>query len=281
MLTFYYSDTKKAKTYTMKKLSFCLTFLLSGLSLSLIGQTDPTLVMLDTTVVMDDSIMAIEPIKSDLPLQSSRPAITPKGYFQMEHQFKVEDTDPGFIYSYPASLWKYGVTNNFELRVITEYRTIQKEPNPDVNGFLPLAFGIKAKLGEQKGILPKISVVGDITVPGIVSEDFETIYLAPDIRFAFEHRVSKLFGVGYNIGLEWDGITAEPNVNYSLYIDLGLTNRLGLFLEGYGTTPQREDADLEARVDAGLSYLLGNDFLIHVSGGTGLTEEAVEGFVSA
>ena len=265
----------------MKKLTLCLAFYAAGLSLSAVAQTDPTVVILDTTVVTDDSTMVLDRIISDLPLQSSRPAITPKGNFQMEHQFIVEDTEPGFIYSYPASLWKYGVTNNFEVRLRTEYRTIQKEPNPDVNGFLPLAVGIKAKLGEQKGVLPKISVVGDLTLPGLVAEDFETIYLAPDIRLAFEHHVSKLLGIGYNVGLEWDGINAEPNVNYSLYLDLALTDRLGLFMEGYGTTPQREDDDMEARVDAGLSYLFGNDFLIHVSGGTGLTEEAVEGFVSA
>lgn len=260
----------------MKNLTLFFTILLSGSSLSLMSQSEEKMPMSDSMMTME-----MEPIEADRPHQSERPAITPKGYFQMELDFKVEDTEPGFIYSYPAALWKYGVTNNFEVRLITEYITIQKEPNPDINGFLPIGVGIKAKLGEQKGILPKISVIGDITLPGIVAEDFETIYLAPDLRFAFEHKVSDFIDIGYNLGLEWDGINAEPNVNYSLYVDFDLTKRLGVYVEGYGTTPQRDDVDMEIRADAGLTYLVGNNFLIDVSAGKGLTEDAVESYVSA
>lgn len=266
----------------MKKLSLYFSILFGACSLTAIGQSHASMSMShsDSTMNKTDTTMAMSEIVSDRPLQSERPAVTPKGYFQMELGFEVEDTEPGFIYSYPSALLKYGVTNNFEIRLITEYVTIQKEPNPDVNGFLPLGVGIKAKLGEQKGVLPKISVIGDVTVPGIVAEDFETIYLAPDLRFAFEHRVSDFIDIGYNLGLEWDGINAEPNINYSLYTDFDLTKRLGLYVEGYGTTPQRDDVDMEIRADAGLTYLLGNDFLIDVSAGTGLTEEAVESYVA-
>ena len=265
----------------MKKLSLYLMILLAGCSMSLVGQAHASMSMShsDSTMATVDSTM-ITQIISDRPLQSDRPAVTPKGYFQMEHVFKIEDTDPGFIYSYPASVWKYGVTNNFELRLITEYTTIQKQPNPDINGFLPIAVGIKAKLGEQKGVLPKISFVGDLTLPGVVSEDFETTYLAPDVRLAFEHMVSDFIDIGYNVGLEWDGINAEPNINYSLYVDFDLTKRLGLFVEGYGATPQRDDVEMEIRADAGLSYLLGNNFLLFASAGKGLTDAAVESFVA-
>lgn len=260
----------------MKNLYLYLTILFGGFSLSLVGQSDSAMVKSDSAMTME-----MEPIVSDRPQQSERPAVTPKGYFQMELGFEVEDTEPGFIYSYPTALWKYGVTNNFEIRLITEYITIQKEPSPDVNGFLPLGVGIKAKLGEQKGVLPKISVIGDVTLPGIVAEDFETIYLAPDLRFAFEHRVSHFIDIGYNLGLKWDGINAEPDITYSLYTYFDLTKRLGLYVEGYGSTPQRDDVDMEIRADAGLTYLVGNNFLIDVSAGKGLTEDAVESYVAA
>lgn len=266
----------------MQKQLLFVTFLFAGCSLSVLGQSHAAMSMShsDSTMVMSDSVQMIHPIESSRPLRSERPAITPKGYFQMEHEFKIEDTDPGFIYSYPSSVWKVGVTNNFEFRVITEYITVQKEPNPDINGFLPLGVGIKAKLGEQKGILPKISFVGDLTLPGVVGDEFETTYLAPDVRLAFEHKVSKLFEVGYNLGLKWDGINAEPDFTYSLYTDFNITNHLGLYVEGYGTTPQRDDVDMEVRIDAGLSYLIGNDFLVFASAGKGLTDAAVESFVS-
>lgn len=229
---------------------------------------------------MKMNMITSDHIQADRPDQSETPFLTPKGYFQMEHGFSIEDTDPGFVYSYPSSLWKFGVNDNFEIRLITQYITIQHQPNPDVNGFLPLSFGIKTKLSEQKGILPKISFLGHLKFPGLVSEDFETTYFAPDFRLLFNHTVSDAFSVGYNVGAVWDGETGEPNFLYSLSPSLNISNRLGLFAELYGNTPQREDDDPELRVDAGFTFLVSNDFMIDVSAGQGITDNAPERFVA-
>lgn len=246
-----------------------LSFLLSvSITFSISGQTD--------------TLMMMEPIQTDRPDHTETPFLVPKGYFQMEHGFSIEDTDPdlaGFVYSYPSSLWKYGVNENFEIRLITEYIT-RTAPEPDINGFLPIAVGFKTKLAEQHGILPKISFLGHLTFPGIVTEDLETTYFAPDLRLAFSHGISDFFSVSYNVGVEWDGENAEPDFLYSLSTGFALTDRLGLYLEGYGSTPQREDDPIELRADAGLTYLIGNDFLLDVSAGKGLTADATEQYVA-
>ncbi|HEX5112132.1 MAG TPA: transporter, partial [Saprospiraceae bacterium] len=193
--------------------------------------------------------------------------------------FSIEDTDPGFIYSYPSSVWKYGVNENFELRLNTHIVTIQREPNPDNTGFLPISAGFKTKLTEQHGLLPKIAFIGEMTFPGIVDEDLETTYLSPNLILTFNHAVSGSFNISYDLGAVWDGFTGEPNFLYSLEPSFNITPRLGIFGELYGSTPQREEGDLELRLDAGLTYLIGNDLLLDVSAGQGLTEEAVESFV--
>ena len=223
--------------------------------------------------------MMIDGIKTDRPGQSHTAYLTPKGYFQMEHGFSIEDTDPGFIYSYPSSVWKYGVNENFELRLNTHFVTIQREPNPDNTGFLPISAGFKTKLTEQHGFLPKISFIGEMTFPGIVDEDLETTYFSPNLILTFNHMVSNSFNISYDLGAVWDGFTGEPNFLYSLEPSFNITPRLGIFGELYGSTPQREEGDLELRVDAGLTYLVGNDLLLDVSAGQGLSEEAVESFV--
>lgn len=257
----------------MNKLFTILMLVVIGISSDIYGQAD--------TTMMADSMKAMDPIKADRPDQSESSFLVPKGYFQMELGFSITDTDPGFIYAYPAGLWKYGLTDNFELRLITNYITIQKEPNPDVNGFLPLAAGFKAKLSEQKGVLPKMSFLGHLRLPGVVSEEFETTYLAPDLRLAFDHIVSDVFSVGYNVGLVWDGEDPEPYVIYSLTTGLAISNRLGIFGEVYGATPQRDSEDLPLYVDAGITYLIGNNFLLDVSASQGITDNAPLRYVSA
>lgn len=254
--------------------------LLSLLMLGAIGLTADISAQADSTM-MADTMPAMDPIKADRPDQSESSFLVPKGYFQVEMGFSITDTDPGFIYAYPAGLWKYGLTDNFELRLITNYITIQKEPNPDVSGFLPLAAGFKAKLSEQKGVLPKMSFLGHLRLPGVVSEEFETTYLAPDLRLAFDHIISDMFSVGYNVGLVWDGEDPEPFVIYTLTTGVAISKRLGIFGEVYGATPQRDSEDLPLYVDAGLTYLIGNNFLLDVSASQGITDNAPLSYVSA
>ncbi len=227
-----------------------------------------------------DSMMMTPPLQADRPDHTPRANLVPKGYFQMEHGFTIEDTDPGFVYHYPSSNWKYGINDRFEIRLHTDYITIQKEPNPDQNGFLPLALGFKTRLNDEKGILPRIVFIGMMAFPGIVSDELETTYFAPSLRLAFNNTVSDFFSVGYSVGADWDGETAEPNFFYSLSPTFSIADRIGLYVEGYGSTPQRDNDPMELRVDAGINYRISHDFVIDVSAGQGITDNAPERFVS-
>jgi len=242
--------------------------ILGCMSTQLAGQTDSAMTK-----------MMIAPIQPDRPGQSHSAYLTPKGYFEMEHGFNITDTDPGFVYSYPSSTWKYGVNDNFEIRLNTDYVTIQKEPNPDLNGFKPISAGFKTKLTEQHGILPKIAFIGEMTFPGIVDAELETTYFSPLLVLTFQHHVSDFLSISYDAGAVWDGETGEPNFLYSLEPSINITDRLGLFAELYGSTPQRQEGDLELRADAGITYLIGNDLLLDFSAGQGITEEAKESFI--
>ena len=246
----------------------CCFFVLTGTSIN--AQVDSAKV----------SRISPDHIETDRPDESEAVSTVPRGYFQMEHGFSIEDTEPGFIYSHPSSLWRFGVNDRFELRLITEYIRIQREPNPDLSGFLPLSFGIKSRLTNQRGGWPAISFLGHLKFPGLVAEEFETTYFAPDFRLAFEHDISNAFTLSYNVGAEWDGESAEPNFTYSLSPNVSITDRLGIFAELYGSTPQREDDDPELRVDAGFTFLINNDLMLDISAGQGLTDNAPERFVA-
>ena len=272
-----FSDQPNQNNWRMKNLLIIIRAILAIHTLSF-GQADT---MAKDSAMISDSTKEMFPLKSDRPDKAESPWVVPKGHAQIEMGFGVEDTDPGFVYSYPSSLIKFGITNTFELRFYTEYITIQKEPNPDLNGFTPLSVGFKAELGEQKGIMPKASVIGHLRIPGVVSDELETKYLAPILLLACEHDISDAFVLSYNVGVEWDGLSPDPNFLYALSPSLNITDRLGLFVEGYGKLIQQEDDDIEFRMDAGLTYLISNNFMIDASAGKGITDNAPESFVQA
>lgn len=228
----------------------------------------------------NDSLKQVGPIETDRPDQTETASLVPKGYFQMENGFSIEDTEPGFVYTHPSTLWKIGVSDYFEFRVITEYINIQLDPNPKVDGLLPIQVGFKSRLLDQKGIIPKTSFLGHLSLPGLASEQFQQNYFAPALRLAFLHSIAERYSVSYNVGAEWDGETPRPEFIYSLAVGSGLISGLSVYAEIYGGFPQQREEDNELRFDAGFTYLISNDVLADVSGGIGLSDNAPEKYIA-
>jgi len=60
-------------------------------------------------------------IQLDRPDQTECPFITPNKYIQIENGLTVENFENNQkAFNYPSTLWKYGVNDKFELRLITE-----------------------------------------------------------------------------------------------------------------------------------------------------------------
>ncbi|MGK4566620.1 hypothetical protein [Flavobacterium sp. 3HN19-14] len=96
-----------------------------------------------------------EPIETDRPDQTETPAIVPKGMFQMENGFSFEKTDGNSEYLLlPSALWKYGLNDRFEFRLITEFAS-GKTAGTKISGINPVLVGFKVEIAEEKGIWPK------------------------------------------------------------------------------------------------------------------------------
>ncbi len=63
------------------------------------------------------TIAQVESIITDRPDQTESPAIVPAEYLQFEHGFSVEINDDVNTYSVFSSLIRFGVNENFELRM--------------------------------------------------------------------------------------------------------------------------------------------------------------------
>jgi hypothetical protein len=220
----------------------------------------------------------LQPIQLDRPDQTECPFITPVKYIQAENGFTFENTSfRNNCFSCPSTLWKYGIHEKMELRLITELVSIQQKNNI-LSGLTPVTVGFKTALVEEKGIVPKISFIGHITTAEMGSSDFHTKYLAPSFRFTMQHTLTKRISLAYNLGMEWDGETAKHTYIYTLTTGFSLTEKLGCYAELYGFISNYEKPD--HRCNGGVTYLINNDVMIDLSGGVGITENAPDGYLS-
>jgi Putative MetA-pathway of phenol degradation len=218
------------------------------------------------------------PIQIDRPDQTECPFIVPTKYIQVEHGFlveKINSTDK--TYNYPSTLWKYGLNEKLEFRLITELVSI-KETNQSIKGLVPITIGFKTNLFKEKGILPTTSFIGHITTSKAGTKDFHTTYIAPSFRFTMQHTLSNRVALAYNLGAEWDGETATPTYIYTLTTGISITEKLGCYAELYGFAKHHFITD--HRFDGGFTYLVNDDIILDISGGYGLTINAPKNFLA-
>jgi len=219
-----------------------------------------------------------EPIETDRPDQTETPAIVPKGMFQMENGFSFEKSarnSERFVV--PSSLLKYGFNGKFEFRLIAEFST-DHTGGTKISGLSPILVGFKVSICEEKGILPKTSLIGHLSIPDLASDKLKATFYAPMFRFTMQHTLTDKINLGYNLGAEWDGETPEPTFIYTLTSGFSLSEKMGCYAEVYGFAPQKDKAD--HRFDAGFTYLLSNNFMIDASGGFGITANAPDYFTA-
>lgn len=246
---------------------YSLNFYLRATSLYLI------MMLLSTT-----GFSQIASIQTDRPDQTECPYIAPVHYLQAENGFLVEwQNATQTNYSCPSTLWKYGLTKTFELRLITEYG-IEKINTKTQSGLVPVTLGFKVNLCKEKGLLPMISFIGHLTSADWGSKKYKTSYAAPAFRFTLQHTVSDKLSLGYNLGTEWDGETASPVYIYTLTTGLSISNKIGSYIEVYGYTQKKASAD--HRCDGGLTWLINPNILVDISGGVGLSRKSPEGYMT-
>ena len=214
----------------------------------------------------------VEPIQADRPDQTETPSLVPKGMFQLEAGFSYQRNRANSTsLALPSALWKYGVNENFELRLITEF-AVDNDFDHQTSGINPVLIGCKIKIAEEKGIFPKTSFIGHMSIPNAASTPYKTEYYAPEFRFVMQHTLSERFSLSYNLGSEWDGVSPEPTFIYTLTTGYSITKKLGSYIELFGFAPQKQTSNHS--FDGGITYLITNDFMLDLSSGVGLNELA-------
>lgn len=224
---------------------------------------------------------------TDRPDQTESSGVVPLRHLQIETGFLMtgDRTDQTEVqsFAYNTTLLRYGLFENFELRAGLEYRS-EKEKLLDTgevtttSGFSPLYLGFKTRITEEKGWIPEIAFLGGISLPFTAHQEFRALHPGAIMRFAFSHTISDRFSFGYNLGAAWEAETG-PGYFYTAALGIGLTEKLGMFLEGFGIFSP--ESDNEHLADAGFTWLILPNLQIDLSGGIGLNEAAGDYFLSA
>lgn len=221
----------------------------------------------------------LDPIGADRPGAGDSPTITPKGYFQGEQGIGYEKLDKdNESLVLPTVLWKYGLFENTELRLITDYVS-NRSSGETIRGLAPITIGFKTKLTDEKGLLPLTSFIGHLTIPDLAAKDLKASFYAPSFGFLMHNSLTDKLGLDYNIAASWDGESPVATFFYSLGLGYNFTEMLGSFVEVYTFSPEGDEA-ANHNLNYGLTYLLNQNMLLDISSGIGLSDNATDYFVS-
>jgi hypothetical protein len=230
-------------------------------------------------------VVAQEKIETDRPDQTESAYLTPKKYFQFEFGVNMEKEKSNGIknttYVLPTGLLKYGISDNVELRVEFQSTTTESLYNnieESNTSFQPLEVGLKTKLWEEKGCIPKTSLILHTSIPAIASHEFRKLKPAANFRFTCQNSLSDNWGLGYNAGMDWDGESTTPTYTYTLSPGFTINEKWAGYVEIYGYIKEQETP--EHAVDGGIYFFPKKDIKLDFSTGFGLTKPATDFFVA-
>ena len=89
-------------------------------------------------------------------------------------------------------------------------------------------------------------------------------------KLLISHSITETIGIGYNLGYNYYGI-GDGDANYSLAIGIVITDKVSLYAEPYGEFVEFEEHI--SNFDAGVTYLLKDNFQLDYSFGLGLNND--------
>lgn len=222
-------------------------------------------------------------IDTDRPDQTESATVLPKYYFQLETGLIREKDHDLVTFVHPTALWKYGIHKRLELRLITELVStetpiILPAGNKILTGLLPIQIGSKISLWEEKGLLPKTSLIAQLGLPASSSKKFRPSHPAPNFRLAMAHTLGENFGLGYNLGAEWDGENRSPHWIYSIAPGYCISEKWYLYIEFFGSAVK--GAMPQNNIDGGVAYNLSDNCKLDLSLGKGISKGAIDKYIA-
>jgi hypothetical protein len=229
--------------------------------------------------ILAQEVKVAEEFITDRPDATESPISVPKKSLQIEtggffETYKENETKTKTL-GYNTTLLRYGLLDNFELRVGWNFEKIRTSINSIEldnleSGFSPLLLGMKVEIASENNLLPDIGLLIHLAMPFTAATDYKTESTGVDFRFAFAHTLSEKSAIAYNLGAQWSGDSPEASYVYTLSYGHTLSEKFGAYAEIYGDFPENSKANHFG--DVGLTYLIRNNIQLDATIGKSFTK---------
>ena len=233
------------------------------------------------------------PLVTDRPDQTESTAIVPRGSVQLEigamREREVEGDDGTTSDSFGNLLVRIGISRIAEVRLgwnaFTSRDRRAGSTERRASGASDASLGAKFHLANEKGRRPAMAVIAAASVPA-GDEEFTSDGYDPGVLLAFSHTISDRIGLGYNAGLVFESSVPEggdrttlSSFTYSLVSGIALSDKVGTFVELFGSAPASASGASALSFDAGFTWLVRPNMQLDASGGVGLNDGATDWFL--
>lgn len=223
--------------------------------------------------VLFSSVTYAQTIVTDRPDQTEASSTVPKQSFQIESgliaQFSGSGNSRARSFTAPTTLFRYGVIKCLELRLVSELalqHTGEGRGSVRTFGINDLQVGLKVQLFRKDDNATEVALMSHLVVPSGSSGQSNGLFGTVN-KLCISHGLSDRIGLGYNVGYNYLG-GRYGDLTYSLSVAFGITDKLGIFLEPYGSW---NDFDtVTTNFDGGFTYLIKDNLQYDFSIGVGL-----------
>lgn len=225
------------------------------------------------SVLIGNSSVFAQQIVTDRPDQTEASSTVPKSSLQVEsgilvgYEGKNQNAFQQLLL--PSTLFRYGIGEKIELRFVNQVESLRNlSSGTEIRGISDLEIGTKIQIFQKEGVNTEIAFLTHLILPVgsefISGESFGTVN-----KLALSHSMNEQVEIGYNVGYNHFGNNSSlGDLTYSLALGIGITDKIGLYVEPYGDIIELET--LQANFDAGFTYLYRSNIQFDFSWGTGL-----------
>ena len=168
----------------------------------------------------------------------------------------------------PTTLFRYGITEGIELRLLSQLESIKIQDQLN-QGISDIEIGAKIQIFKREESKFEVAFISHLLVPtgteGVSIGNFGTIN-----KLAVSQELNETLGLGYNLGYNYLGL-GRGHLTYSTVLGVGVNEKVAIYVEPYGELIDM--AEFVLNFDTGLTYLIKDNVQLDFSFGTGLTHK--------
>ena len=182
----------------------------------------------------------------------------------------------------PTTMFRFGITRFAELRVEYDGLLLQNIDKSWTYEVAPLITGTKLRIfdgSEQYKWIPKVALMANLAIP-CTPAMAKSMHVAPSLYALFSNDVTSWLNIGYNVGVEWDGMQPKPHTFLALCLGFNITEDVGAFVESYNyITDYGRNIAGECGLDAGFNFMVHERVQLDIYAAINAKDPAAESYV--